>query len=125
VNDTEERDRTSQYMPKLSVAPNGRLDVLYYDRRADRRRNVMNEVSMQSSFDAGDSFGPRLRLSSRGFDSRIGFGAKGGPPGSRQQIGPALRRSVGARRLDRYPGGDAGDAEAGHRESARRVHVVR
>ena len=87
VNDTEERDRTSQYMPKLSVAPNGRLDVLYYDRRADRRRNVMNEVSMQSSFDAGDSFGPRLRLSSRGFDSRIGFGAKEGLPDLGSRLG--------------------------------------
>ena len=87
VNDTKQRDGTSQYMPKLSVAPNGRLDVLYYDRRADRRRNVMNEVSLQSSFDAGRSFGPSLRLSSRPFDSRIGFAAKEGLPDLGSRLG--------------------------------------
>ena len=38
VNDTPPRDGTWQYLPKVSVAPDGRLDVLYYDRRADRRR---------------------------------------------------------------------------------------
>ncbi len=80
VNDTKRRDGTSQYMPQLSVARNGRLDVLYYDRRADRKRNVMNEVSLQSSFDAGTSFGPRLRLSSRAFSSKIGYAAKEGLP---------------------------------------------
>ncbi len=73
VNDTPPRDRTSQYLPKLAVGAEGRLDVVYYDRRADRR-NVMNEVSLQSSFDGGESFGPRLRLSDRPFSSRIGFG---------------------------------------------------
>jgi hypothetical protein len=97
VNDTKERDGTSQYMPKLSVAPNGRLDVLYYDRRADRKKNVMNEVSLQSSFDAGRSFGPSLRVSSRAFDSRIGFGAKEGLPdlGSRLGLLSDDRRALG------------------------------
>jgi hypothetical protein len=97
VNDTKKRDRTSQYLPKLSVAPNGRLDVLYYDRRADRARNVMNQVSLQSSLDAGRTFGPRLRLSSRAFDSRIGFGAKEGLPdlGSRLGLLSDNRRALG------------------------------
>ena len=72
VNDNPARDRTSQYLPKLAVA-DGRLDVLYYDRRADRK-NVMNEVSLQSSLDNGQSFSERVRLSSRRFDSRLGFG---------------------------------------------------
>jgi hypothetical protein len=87
VNDTPERDRTSQYLPKLAVGPEGRLDVLYYDRRADRR-NVMNEVSLQSSFDGGESFGPRLRLSDRPFSSRIGFGSERDMPdlGSRHGL---------------------------------------
>ncbi len=73
VNDNPAGDKTSQYLPKLAVAPDGRLDVLYYDRRADRE-NVMNEVSLQSSFDNGQSFTERVRLSSRRFDSRVGFG---------------------------------------------------
>ncbi|MBA3510105.1 MAG: exo-alpha-sialidase, partial [Thermoleophilaceae bacterium] len=97
VNDTKERDGTSQYLPKLSVAPNGRLDVLYYDRRADRARNVMNQVSLQSSFDAGRTFGPSLRVSSLAFDSRIGFGAKEGLPdlGSRLGLLSDDRRALG------------------------------
>ncbi|MGH8940525.1 MAG: hypothetical protein ACRDV2_14440, partial [Actinomycetes bacterium] len=56
VNDTPERDGTSQYLPWLDVAPNGRLDVVYYDRRSDPK-DVKNEVSLQSSFDHGESFG--------------------------------------------------------------------
>ena len=75
VNDNPARDRTSQYLPKLAVAPNGRLDVVYYDRRSDPK-DVMNEVSLQSSYDDGKSFTKRVRLSERRFDSRIGFGSE-------------------------------------------------
>ncbi|MGH9164424.1 MAG: sialidase family protein [Acidimicrobiales bacterium] len=79
VNDTARSDGRSQYLPRLSVAGNGRLDVLYYDRRSDAA-NVRNEVSLQSSFDGGRSFEPRLRLTSVSFDSRIGFGSSRGLP---------------------------------------------
>ncbi|MDP1848106.1 MAG: sialidase family protein [Solirubrobacteraceae bacterium] len=75
VNDTRNGDGTAQYLPKLAVAPNGRLDVVYYDRRADRS-NVLNEVSLQASFDEGKTFLPRVRLSDRAFSSRIGFGVE-------------------------------------------------
>lgn len=73
VNDTPREDGTAQYLPQLSVAPDGRLDVLYYDRRADRT-DVLNEVSMQSSFDGGKTFQPRVEVSDRSFSSRIGSG---------------------------------------------------
>lgn len=73
VNDTRPGDGTSQYLPKLAVAPDGRLDVVYYDRRADPG-NVMTEVSLQSSYDGGRSFTRRLPLTDKPFDSRIGFG---------------------------------------------------
>ncbi len=73
VNDTPPRDRTSQYLPRLAVAPDGRLDVIYYDRRADSR-NVLNDVTLQSSFDEGRSFTRSLRLSDQSFDARIGSG---------------------------------------------------
>ena len=76
VNDTRKGDGTAQYLPKLAVAPNGRLDVLYYDRRADPQ-NLFNHVSLQSSFDHGETFTPAVRLSSQTFDSSIGFGRKG------------------------------------------------
>ncbi len=86
VNDTPRRDGRSQYRPQLAVAPNGRLDVVYYDRRADRR-NRMNEVSMQSSFDAAQSFGVRLGLSDRPFDSRVGSAAGSGMAGLGSRLG--------------------------------------
>jgi hypothetical protein len=86
VNDTPKRDGTWQYLPKISVAPDGRLDALYYDRRADRR-NVMNQVSLQSSSDHGKTFSPAVRLTSRAFDSRIGFAAKEGLPDLGNRLG--------------------------------------
>ncbi len=96
VNDTRRHDGSAQYLPKLAVAPDGRLDVLYYDRRADRR-NLRNEVSLQSSFDHGRTFTPSLRLSSRPSDSRIGFGAKEGLPdlGSRLALISGDRAALG------------------------------
>jgi hypothetical protein len=98
VNDTPRDDRTAQYMPALGVAPDGRVDVVYYDRRDDPDANVLNEVSLQSSSDGGRSFGPRATLSSRSFDSRIGFGSERGLPnlGSRLGIVSGDREAVAA-----------------------------
>ncbi|HSH58200.1 MAG TPA: sialidase family protein [Acidimicrobiales bacterium] len=86
---------TSQYLPKLAVAPDGRLDVVYYDRRSDPN-NVMNEVSLQSSSDGAKTFGPRLRVSDAAFDSRIGFGSERGLPdlGSRLGLVSSERRAL-------------------------------
>lgn len=86
VNDNPEGDGTSQYLPRLAVAPGGRLDVLYYDRRADGE-NVRNEVSLQSSFDGGKRFTKRMRLSDRPFDSRIGFGSERNLPDLGSRLG--------------------------------------
>ena len=96
VNDTRRRDGTAQYLPSIAVAPDGRLDVMYYDRRADSR-NRMNQVSLQSSFDHGKTFTRSLRLSSKAFDSRIGFGAKEGLPdlGSRLALVSGDRSALG------------------------------
>jgi len=87
VNDTAAHDETSQYLPKLSIASDGRLDILYYDRRADRANDRLTDVSLQASFDRGESFGPRVRLSERSFDSRVGFGSERGLPDLGSRIG--------------------------------------
>ena len=86
VNDTARGDGTAQYLPKLAVAPNGRLDVVYYDRRADRT-NVLNEVSLQSSFDDGKTFLKHVTVSDRAFSSRIGFGLERGLPDLGSRLG--------------------------------------
>ncbi|MEX2620001.1 MAG: sialidase family protein [Egibacteraceae bacterium] len=74
VNDTDPADGTAQYLPALDVAPSGRVDVVYYDRRDGADENVMNAVSLAFSHDAGATFTDRLVLSDRPFDSRVGFG---------------------------------------------------
>ncbi|MGI8408235.1 MAG: sialidase family protein [Actinomycetota bacterium] len=79
VNDTPQGDGTSQYLPEVQTAPGGRLDVVYLDRRADPN-DVMTEVSLQSSFDNGDSFSRRILLTDRAFDPRIGPGVERGMP---------------------------------------------
>jgi len=62
------------------------VDVVYYDRRRDPR-DIRNDVSLQSSFDGGQSFSSRLRLSQRSFDSRIGFGDEAGLPDLGSRLG--------------------------------------
>ncbi len=95
VNDTPGRDGTAQYRPKLDIAPSGRLDIVYYDRRSDPN-DLFNEVSLQSSDDHGSTFGPRLRLSDRSFDSRIGSGSERNLPdlGSRLGLVSSDERTV-------------------------------
>ena len=77
VNDNRRRDGTTQYLPAVSVAPGGRVDVVYYDRRSDPD-DVRNDATFQFSGDHGASFEPAVRLSERSFDSRIGFGSERG-----------------------------------------------
>lgn len=120
VNDTRSRDGTFQYLPALAVAPDGRLDVLYYDRRLDRS-DVRNNVSLQSSFDNGKTFKPALRLSTQSFDSRIGFGAKEGLPdlGSRLALVSDDRSALGL-----WTDTRAGTAATQKQDLAQRVVAV-
>lgn len=92
VNDTPLRDGRTQELPKVSVAPGGRLDVAYYDRRADPA-DVMTQVSLQSSDDGGHSFGGRLVLSDAPFDSGIGFGSERGMPDLGSRLGLVSTRT--------------------------------
>lgn len=71
VNDNEQADGTDQYLPAVSVAPTGRIDVAFLDRRADPD-NVMTEAYMAWSSDAGRSF-RNFRVSAAAFDSRTGL----------------------------------------------------
>lgn len=79
VNDTPLHDHRTQDLPALAVAPDGRLDVLYYDRRGDPH-NRLTGVSLQSSFDGGRTFSPHLAVTDRSFDSQIGAGSERGLP---------------------------------------------
>ena len=70
VNDNPRRDGTAQYLPRVDVSSDGRVDVAFLDRRRDKK-NVMTDATLASSGDDGASF-HNTRLSSRSFDSRVG-----------------------------------------------------
>jgi hypothetical protein len=117
VNDAREGD---QYLPAVSAAPDGRVDVAYYDRRTDPA-GTMNEVSLQSSRDHGRSFGPRAILSDRAFDASIGLGADRGMPelGSRLAVIAGDRRSLAV-----WADTRAGAPASTHQDLARAVARV-
>ena len=73
VNTNRVDDGTDQYMPRASVAPGGRVDVLFLDRRRDPS-NVLTDAFLALSEDNGASF-DNVRVSSDSFDSRVGFSA--------------------------------------------------
>lgn len=77
--------RSSQSLPAVDVSPDGRVDLLFYDRSKDPT-DVMVEPVLASSFDGGVTFTDRS-VSGRTFDSRIGFGNAQGLPSLGQQLG--------------------------------------
>ncbi|PSO49044.1 MAG: hypothetical protein BRC31_09085 [Actinobacteria bacterium QS_5_72_10] len=70
VNDNPREDGTSQSRPAVSVAPNGRVDVLFYDRRNDPD-NVMAQAFVATSPTGRAPFGNRA-VSETDFDATIG-----------------------------------------------------
>jgi hypothetical protein len=70
VNDNPLRDGTDQYLPRVAVNEDGRVDVVFYDRRRDTR-NILTDVFLGTSTDGGETFTNR-RLTSEAFDSGIG-----------------------------------------------------
>lgn len=103
-----------QYEPQLALAPDGRLDVLYHDRRHDPA-NVMNSVSLQSSFDHGHSFTRAIQLPSRTFSSRIGCGACEGLPDLGSHLGLVSCDSSAVGVWTDTSRRNGADPEAGHR----------
>lgn len=63
----------TQMLPSVDVAPDGRVDVVFYDRSVDPE-DVRTEVAQASSWDGGRSF-TVATVSARRFDSRIGLGS--------------------------------------------------
>ncbi len=75
------KGRANQIDPGISVAPNGRIDVAWYDGRnnpgniADRTETGFNDVYSTWSTDGGKSFAPNVRVSDRSADRSIGVWA--------------------------------------------------
>ena len=67
-----------QFLPAVGVSPEGRVDVVFYDRSADPE-DRLTRVVLASSPDQGRTF-RTATVSDAPFDSRIGFGSLQGLP---------------------------------------------
>jgi hypothetical protein len=84
----------AQFLPAVAVSPEGRVDVIFYD-RADDPDDVRAHVTMASSTDNGRTF-RTATVSDVPFDTRIGFGSLQGIPllGSRLALHAGTDRSL-------------------------------
>jgi hypothetical protein len=73
--------KANQIDPGMSVAPNGRIDVAWYDGRhspaplGDRTERGLNDVYYTYSSDGGRTWAPNIRVSDRSADRSIGVWA--------------------------------------------------
>lgn len=87
VNDVEPPRKFTymEFFPEVSVAPNGRVDIAWYDARNDPTvepdpemgGNTFHDVYYTYSDDEGDSWAPNVRITDRLIDRRIGPFATG------------------------------------------------
>ena len=84
----------AQFLPAVGVSPEGRVDVVFYD-RAEDPDDVRAHVTMASSTDAGRTF-RTATVSDAPFDTRIGFGSLQGIPllGSRLAVHSGTDRTL-------------------------------
>lgn len=71
LNDDRIGSGHRQYMPRLAVAPGGRIDAVYWDRRRDTR-NRANDVFFTYSLDGGRTFARGVWLTATASDSQLG-----------------------------------------------------
>ena len=71
LNDDPAGNGRRQYQPRIGLAPNGRLDAVFYDRRADPD-DQLNQVSYTFSTDGARSFAPNRTLTSDPSSTLVG-----------------------------------------------------
>ncbi|MEX2289755.1 MAG: sialidase family protein [Mycobacteriales bacterium] len=71
LNDDPLGNGARQYLPRLSLSPQGRLDAVFFDRRDDPA-NVLNHLYLTWSADGGRSFTPNAQISRAPSDTQIG-----------------------------------------------------
>ncbi|MGH9282240.1 MAG: sialidase family protein [Acidimicrobiales bacterium] len=71
LNDDPPGGGAHQYLPRLAVAPKGRVDAAFYDRRRDAR-NLRNDLFFTTSTDGGRSFAPNVRVTTESSTSLAG-----------------------------------------------------
>ena len=72
LGDDDPKTYAGQYFPNLSVAPNGRIDVAWWDTR-DTPGQRFNDVYYAYSNDDGKTWSKNQRISDRSVDRRLGI----------------------------------------------------
>lgn len=72
VNDDKVKNGLHQFLPRLALSPDGRLDAVFYDRRGNVE-NRGNDVYYTSSKNAGGSFTRNVKLTRVDSDSLVGY----------------------------------------------------
>jgi len=91
LNDDPVRDGRHQYLPRLSLSSDGRVDAIWYDRR-NNRENRGNDVYYAYSTNRGATFSRNLKLTSLDSDSEIGQVYD-----IPSALGPPLKKEFGSR----------------------------
>lgn len=89
VNDDAVGNGKRQYLPRLALSPQGRIDAIFYDRRQDAE-NVLNHVFYSSSSDGGATFGSNTRITRYPSNSQIGQQYVGAAAEGQFEIGNRL-----------------------------------
>lgn len=73
IDDSDKSQMVGQYMPDISVAPNGRIDVTWWDTRETPIPSTQtNDVYYTSSFDNGETWAKNIRVTSQSISRRYG-----------------------------------------------------
>lgn len=72
VNDDPTNNDACQWMPSMTVAPNGRIDVVWYDTRDDPGNLPESRLYYAYSEDGGDTWSPN-KLMSESFATTVGY----------------------------------------------------
>jgi hypothetical protein len=77
LTDDPPTDFANKFDPNISVAPNGRIDVGWYDFRNDDG-HMLIDIYATYSTDGGQTWAPNVRITDRAADRRPGFFVDGG-----------------------------------------------
>jgi len=71
INDDDPKALYGQYIPMISVAPNGRVDVAWWDTRSDPGTRS-NDIYYSYSNDDGKTWSKNMRVTDRSIDRKLG-----------------------------------------------------
>jgi hypothetical protein len=71
LNDDDPSKLATQLLPSIGVAPNGRVDIAWWDFRDDPG-NYVNDVYYTYSLDNGKTFAKNIRITDRSINRKIG-----------------------------------------------------